>query len=211
MRDAGGGGGEDGRVRKSRKESAGARGGKKQRSSRFEEVRPPTLSAGTLASVNAYAWSRGLRDGGVVPGAGGLWSGVRDFDGAAVDDYSGEEHDRERGELWAEWEALQSALHEWELTGSADARAHFASELGVVFGYFVDWRTEPRPGGAGPKFSSAGMRSRIADAQIENKRPEPESLDTKRNAWKDPSRTILALVEIKDVLSRGVDRVRTAE
>jgi len=216
VRDAGGGGGEDGggvfaARNKSRKASAGARGGKKQRSSRFEEVRPPTLSAGTLASVNAYAWSRGLRDGGVVPGAGGLWSGVRDFDGAAVDDYSGEEHDRERGELWAEWEALQSALHEWELTGSADARAHFASELGVVFGYFVDWRTEPRPGGAGPKFSSAGMRSRIADAQIENKRPEPESLDTKRNAWKDPSRTILALVEIKDVLSRGVDRVRTAE
>ena len=86
--------------------------------------------------------------------------------------------------------------------------ASFDGLLGVEPGH----EAKVAPGHTGLKLEADPVYGQsVADAQIENKRPEPESLDTKRNAWKDPSRTILALVEIKDVLSRGVDRVRTAE
>lgn len=172
------------------------------------DVRPPTLSAAKLRAANDYAWTFGLRDGGVVRGVGGLWSGVRDFDGKNVDDYTHQEHDRERGEWWAELEATTSALHDWELTGSRDARSRFAKELGVVWGYFVDWKSEPQAGTLARKFASAGMRSVITDAQREAKEEQPESLDTKRSAWKDPFRAVRAVLEMQDVLKRGVDRAR---
>ena len=172
------------------------------------DVRPPTLSASKLRAANDYAWTFGLRDGGVVAGVGGLWSGVRDFDGKNVDDYTHQEHDRERGEWWAELEATTSALHDWELTGSREARNRFVKELGVVWGYFVDWKSEPQAGTLARKFASAGMRSVITDEQREAKAEQPESLDTKRSVRKDPFRAVRAVLELQDVLERGVDRAR---
>ena len=54
-------------------------------------------------------------------------------------------------------------------------------ELGVVWEYFVDWKSEPQAGTLARKFASAGMRSVITDEQREAKAEQPESLDTKRS------------------------------
>ena len=172
-----------------------------------DAVRPPRLSAAALVSANEYAWRFGTRDGGVVRGAGGMWRGVRDFESDAVDDYSKEEHDRERGEWWSEFESAAAALHEWELVGNRAARRRFADALAVLYGYFVDWKVEPRPGSREPRFLSAGLRSVISDEQTQAKQPETEPLFSKRSPFKDPFRAIRALVELKNVLRRGVDPV----
>jgi len=172
-----------------------------------DAVRPPRLETAALASVNAYAWRFGTREGGVVRGAGGLWRGVRDFDGDAVDDYSKEEHDRERGEWWSEFESATAGLHEWELVGDRAARRRFVDALAILYGYFVDWKSEPRPGQSTPAFFSAGMRSVISDAQTQAKQPETEPLASKRSPFKDPFRALRALAELRDVLRRGVDPV----
>ena len=172
-----------------------------------DAVRPPRLSAAALVSANEYAWRFGTRDGGVVRGAGGMWRGVRDFESDAVDDYSKEEHDRERGEWWSEFESASAALHEWELVGNRAARRRFADALAVLYGYFVDWKVEPKPGSREPRFLSAGLRSVISDEQTQAKQPETEPLSSKRSPFKDPFRAIRALVELKNVLRRGVDPV----
>ena len=172
-----------------------------------DAVRTPRLSAAALASVNAYAWRFGTREGGVVRGAGGLWRGVRDFDGDAVDDYSKEEHDRERGEWWAEFESAAAWLHEWELLGRSAARRRFAESLATLYGYFVDWKVEPRVGRREPAFLSAGLRSVISDEQTQAKQPTSEPLASKRSPFKDPFRALRALAEIRNVLRRGVDPV----
>jgi len=83
-----------------------------------ESVKPPVVSVPVLASLNQYAWRFGLRDGGVVPGAGGSWAGVRDWQSDSVDDYSHQEHDKEDGGTWTAFESAVAALHEWELTGN---------------------------------------------------------------------------------------------
>ena len=172
-----------------------------------DAVRTPRLSAAALASVNAYAWRFGTREGGVVRGAGGLWRGVRDFDGDAVDDYSKEEHDRERGEWWAEFESAAAWLHEWELLGRSAARRRFAESLATLYGYFVDWKVERRVGKSEPVFLSAGLRSVISDEQTRAKQPSSEPLASKRSPFKDPFRAVRALAEIRNVLRRGVDPV----
>lgn len=178
-----------------------------QNASSPELIGVPRLRIAELASMNAYAWTFGLRDGGVVPGAGGLWTGVRDFHAAAVDDYSGTEHDKERGEWWAEFESATAALHEWELTGNRAARRHFSDSLAMLYAYFVDWKVEPRAGQRDPVFLSAGLRSFISDEQREAKQPSAEELATKRSPFKDPYRAIRAVLEMKRVLKRGVDPV----
>ena len=148
------------------------------------DVRPPTLSALQVArgerlrvDVRTSRRGRRRRRGRAVERSQRLRR-------KNVDDYTHQEHDRERGEWWAELEATTSALHDWELTGSRDGEDRFAKELGVVWGYFVDWKSEPQAGTLARKFASAGMRSVITDEQREAKAEQPESLDTKRSVRK---------------------------
>ena len=87
------------------------------------------------------------------------------------------------------------------------ARRRFVDALAILYGYFVDWKSEPRPGQSTPAFFSAGMRSVISDAQTQAKQPETEPLASKRSPFKDPFRALRALAELRDVLRRGVDPV----
>ena len=132
---------------------------------------------------------------------------MRDFESDAVDDYSKEEHDRERGEWWSEFESATAGLHEWELVGDRAARRKFVDALAILYGYFVDWKVEPRIGQRTPAFLSAGMRSVISDAQTQAKQPETEPLSSRRSPFKDPFRALRALAELRNVLRRGVDPV----
>ena len=119
----------------------------------------------------------------------------------------GQRHDRERGEWWSEFESATAGLHEWELVGDRAARRKFVDALAILYGYFVDWKVEPRIGQRTPAFLSAGMRSVISDAQTQAKQPETEPLSSKRSPFKDPFRALRALAELRNVLRRGVDPV----
>ena len=94
--------------------------------------------------------------------------------------------------------------------GSLDRRPRSgggSSTLAILYGYFVDWKVEPRIGQRTPAFLSAGMRSVISDAQTQAKQPETEPLSSKRSPFKDPFRALRALAELRNVLRRGVDPV----
>ena len=147
------------------------------------------------------AWTFGLHDGGASSPA---WAGC-----GAESETSTEKtwtitrpgHDRERGEWWAELEATTSALHDWELTGSREARNRFVKELGVVWGYFVDWKSEPQAGTLARKFASAGMRASSRTSRGEGGTAgEPRHQEERR---KDPFRAVRAVLELQDVLEQG--------
>ena len=104
-------------------------------------------------------------------------------------------------EWWSEFESATAGLHEWELVGDRAARRRFVDALAILYGYFVDWKSEPRPGQSTPAFFSAGMRSVISDAQTQAKQPETEPLASKRSPFKDPFRALRALAELRDVLT----------
>ena len=179
---------------------------------------PPSLPLSRLKSAYEYAWTFGLRDGGVVPGAGGLWSGVKNVDVEdAGDDVSSSSSfsttsapssseaaedsdvDKDKGEWWGEFEGMVAALHEWELTGNRASRDRFTRQLSIIYGYFADWSGD----------GGGGVRAVITEEQRRAEEPGkggPE--DARRSARKDAFHTLRGVLEVKRVLAQGVTRVR---
>ena len=180
---------------------------KSEAESVVSRIYPPSLPLSRLRSLVDYAWTFGLRSGGVVPGAGGLWRGVKDFDSDSVSS----DTDKDKGEWWAEFEGMVAALHEWELTGNRVARDRFTHQLSVLYGYFADWSP------------ASGVRAVITEEQRRGEEPEPEpklepgrsvgrsESTSKRSARKDPFYTVRGVLEAKRVLAHGVTRVRLGQ
>ena len=200
---------------------------------------PPSLPLSRLKSAYEYAWTFGLRDGGVVPGAGGLWRGVKNFDASTSSSSSsssstssGAAVDKVKGEWWAEFEGMVAALHEWELTGNRVARDRFTRQLSLIYGYFADWSSggegdseedsHSRAGGDGeggaPRGRGGGVRTVITEEQRRGEEPPPAVKKknggedtTKTSARKDAFHTLRGVLEVKHVLAHGVTRVRLGQ
>ena len=172
-----------------------------------DAVNPPRLETAALASVNAYAWRFGTREGGrSCGGAGGLWRGVRDFDGDAVDDYSkGGARPRAR-RVVVEFESATAGSTNGSSSAIARRGGNSSTRWRSCTGTSWTGRWSPGSGSARPRSSApaCGASSPTRRRRRNNRRQNRSRRSGRRS--KDPFRGF-AGSELRNVLRRGVDPV----